>query len=47
MPNNRTEGLSSVDQASITGESISVDKYAGDDVFAGTINGQGALKIKR
>ncbi|MDF2938355.1 MAG: ATPase [Paenibacillaceae bacterium] len=40
------EGQSAVDQASITGESIPVDKLAGDEVFAGTINGQGALKIQ-
>ena len=40
------EGYSSVNQASITGESIPVDKFAGDEVFAGTINGQGALVIE-
>lgn len=40
------EGQSAVDQASITGESIPVEKLAGDEVFAGTINGQGALKIQ-
>ncbi|SET22933.1 heavy metal translocating P-type ATPase [Paenibacillus sp. NFR01] len=40
------EGYSAIDQASITGESLPVDKSAGDEVFAGTINGQGALKIK-
>lgn len=39
------EGQSAVDQASITGESIPVDKSVGDEVFAGTINGQGSLKI--
>ena len=37
------EGLSSVDQSSITGESIPVDKLQGDEVYAGTLNGQGAL----
>ncbi|WP_079909331.1 heavy metal translocating P-type ATPase [Paenibacillus sp. 32352] len=41
-----TEGTSSVNQASITGESIPVDKGAGDEVFAGTLNGQGALFIE-
>jgi len=40
------EGYSAVDQASITGESIPVDKGTGDEVFAGTINGQGALVIE-
>lgn len=39
------QGYSAVDQASITGESIPVDKACGDEVFAGTINGQGALTI--
>ncbi|GAC1393723.1 MAG: metal-transporting ATPase PfeT [Polyangiales bacterium] len=40
------EGTSSVDQATITGESIPVDKAAGDEVFAGTINGHGALRVR-
>lgn len=40
------EGYSAVDQASITGEPIPVDKGTGDEVFAGTINGQGALVIE-
>jgi len=40
------EGYSSVNQASITGESIPIDKSAGDEVFAGTMNGQGALVIE-
>ena len=39
------EGYSAVDQASITGEAIPVDKKEGDEVFSGTINGQGALQI--
>ena len=39
------EGSSTVDQASITGESMPVDKRAGDEVFAGTINGHGALRV--
>lgn len=40
------EGSSSVNQASITGESIPVDKSPGDDVFAGTLNGEGALFVE-
>jgi Cd2+/Zn2+-exporting ATPase len=37
-------GQSEIDQSPITGESIPVNKKAGDPVFAGTINGQGALE---
>ncbi|WP_091176562.1 heavy metal translocating P-type ATPase [Paenibacillus sp. 1_12] len=40
------EGSSAVNQASITGESVPVDKVVGEDVFAGTLNGQGALFIE-
>ncbi|WP_107669186.1 heavy metal translocating P-type ATPase [Cyanothece sp. BG0011] len=40
------EGESSVDQASITGESVPVDKVMGDEVFAGTLNGNGVLKLR-
>ncbi len=39
-------GESSVDQASITGESWPIDKAPGDEVFAGSINGTGALEIE-
>jgi Cd2+/Zn2+-exporting ATPase len=39
-------GTSPVNQAPITGESLPVDKSAGDDVFAGTINGYGALDVR-
>ncbi len=39
-------GHSSVDQAPITGESIPVEKNAGDKVFAGTFNQLGALTVE-
>lgn len=39
-------GLSSINQAPITGESVPVAKDIGDEVFAGTINGEGALEIE-
>ncbi len=39
------DGRSEVNQAPITGESLPVDKAAGDDVYAGTINGHGALSV--
>ncbi len=41
-----TDGESGVNQAPITGESVPVDKKAGDSVFAGTINGEGSLKVE-
>jgi Cd2+/Zn2+-exporting ATPase len=39
-------GESYVNQAPITGESLPVDKGPGDDVFAGAINGRGALEVE-
>jgi len=39
-------GSSSIDQSAITGESMPVGKWVGDPVFAGTINGGGALEVK-
>lgn len=39
-------GTSAIDQSSVTGESIPVDKAPGDTVFAGTINGTGVLQVK-
>lgn len=40
------EGFSTVNQAPITGESIPVEKQIDDEVFAGTINGNGALTVE-
>jgi Zn2+/Cd2+-exporting ATPase len=40
-----TAGASDVNQAPITGESLPVDKHPGDELFAGTINGRGALEM--
>ena len=40
------EGKSGVNQAPITGESVPVDKAPGDQVFAGSVNGEGALVIE-
>ena len=39
-------GRSTVDQSSITGESMPQDKELGDEVFAGTVNGDGALEVE-
>ena len=39
-------GASDVDQASITGEPLPVTKTRGDDVFAGTVNGTGVLRVR-
>lgn len=40
------DGTSGVDQSPVTGESLPVDKVPGDNVFAGTVNGEGALEVK-
>ena len=40
------DGVSEVDQATITGEPMPVPKRPGDEVFAGTLNGAGALRLR-
>lgn len=40
------EGETTIDQAPITGESVPVGKSSGDDVFAGTVNQDGAIMIE-
>lgn len=39
-------GSSFINQSSITGESLPVDKVVGDEVYAGTVNGEGALYVE-
>ena len=39
-------GQTAIDQAPITGESVPVDRKAGDQVFAGTINQHGAIEVE-
>ncbi|MFO0936231.1 MAG: hypothetical protein U0798_06925 [Gemmataceae bacterium] len=40
------DGTGGVDQSPITGESVPVTKGPGDEVFAGTINGEGSLTVE-
>ncbi len=39
------KGMTSIDQSPITGESVPVHKEVDDQVFAGTINGSGAIEV--
>jgi Zn2+/Cd2+-exporting ATPase len=41
-----TSGQSDVNEAPITGESLPMDKHAGAELYAGTINGHGALEME-
>jgi Cd2+/Zn2+-exporting ATPase len=41
-----SSGRSTIDQQAITGESIPVLRGPGDDVFAGTVNGDGAIEVE-
>jgi Cd2+/Zn2+-exporting ATPase len=40
------EGTSTVDQAAVTGESMPVDRTPGERVYAGSVNGDGALAVR-
>ncbi len=40
------EGASALDESAVTGESIPVEKTVGQKVFAGTLNGSGAITVE-
>jgi Cd2+/Zn2+-exporting ATPase len=39
-------GSTTIDQSPVTGESIPVQREVGDEVFAGTVNGGGAIEVE-
>jgi Cd2+/Zn2+-exporting ATPase len=41
-----TKGTSTVNQAAITGESVTVTNKVNDEVYAGTVNGEGLLEVR-
>jgi Zn2+/Cd2+-exporting ATPase len=41
-----TKGIASVDESSITGEPIPIEKTIGDEVYSGTLNQNGVIHIK-
>ncbi len=46
LDGNVVTGISSVNQAPITGESVPVEKQPGSEVYAGTINGDGVIEAE-
>lgn len=40
------EGSTTVDEAPVTGESVPVEKSAGDEVFSGSLNGSGGIVVR-
>lgn len=41
-----SSGMSDIDESTITGEAVPVQKRAGEEVFAGTINGAGVVTVR-